>query len=101
MEKLETRQGPLMMVVGGALLAPLIAWLGGGGSSRAALLVALCGVVAGLGLTMLVWPAAKAEGESARIWDKASWPQRILWIVGGVAGLVGALALLVLFDPKS
>ncbi|MCA9523662.1 MAG: hypothetical protein KC609_21950 [Myxococcales bacterium] len=103
MQRMRPRMTALMMMIGGAAVTTLMAWLLSGATSirgKALLIVGGGGIVAGIGLTMLIWPPKQTEpADGASAWDNAPWPQRILWIVGGVAGLIaGAVAMTVMSD---
>jgi len=104
--KMHPRLMALVYLMSGGLVVTLIAALGGmdstgRGSNKIIFLFGMAGIAAGVGLTQLVWPSkVPAEGDERSGWKRASWPQKILWILGGCVGVVGAAVTQVMMSGK-
>ena len=94
--KLNPRLVALLMVLAGAAAAVAVILLGGTTtgtrlSTRGVFLMGLGGILAGVGLTQLAWPPRAAEPADRRSsWARAPLLQKVVWIVGGVVGVVAA-----------
>lgn len=83
-----------VFVAGAATLALLFALGGVDMNSRAGMkamgLFGIGGIAAGVGLAQMAWPPPPKKGDGRGFFARASWPQRILWIAGGLVGMLGA-----------
>lgn len=104
--QLNPRSWALLMLLGGSAVVFVVVSLGGmtmGGRAggKAILAVGLAGVVAGVGLTQLVWPPRRAAaGDDRSAWKRAPILQKLLWIAGGLAGVVAAAVTQVVISGK-
>ncbi len=104
--RMHPRLMALLYVVGGGLIVSLIAALGGmntsgRGSNKIIFLFGMAGIAAGVGLTQLIWPPKVPENDDDRSgWQRAAWPQKILWILGGCVGVVAAAVTQVVLTGK-
>jgi len=83
-----------MFVAGAAALGVLVA-IGGVNmntrtGTKAIFLFGLAGIAAGVGLTQVLWPPPPDNGDGRGAFARASWPQKILWVLGGLAGMLAA-----------
>ncbi len=90
----------LLMVAFGAVAVGFALWIASTGSSgrgagKAIIVVGLGGAAVGAGLIQLIWPppAARGERDERGFLARASWPQKILYSVGGLAGIIAAAIL--------
>lgn len=100
--KLPPRVTALLTLLGGAALLVLANAIGAmerGG--KAMLLVGFAAIAVGLGLSQLVWPSRQApEGDDRSGWQRAPWPQKVVWILGGCVGVLAAAITMVMLGGK-
>lgn len=97
----------LAMMAVGAIVVALVLWIGGAnaggrGANKAIIAIGLGGAAVGAGLLELIWPPPPAAAERDERWffARASWPQKILYSVGGMAGIVAAAILQTMASGK-
>ncbi len=84
------------MIIGGAACAALVVALDAWDSDAQAgpkmiFLLGIGGIGVGVGLVQLAWPPRPAEpGDDRNAFERAPWPQKLLWVFGGFVGVVAA-----------
>ena len=78
----------------GALILLIIVAKGGvtmpksGTGKTGAIILGLGGICLGVGLSQLVWPPRRDADDGRTAFGRAPWPQKLLWIFGGMVGVV-------------
>jgi hypothetical protein len=87
----------LGMMTLGAAAAGLVVLLGGMdvGGNKAIMAVGLASVAFGVGLVELLWPPPPPtdERDDRNFFQRASWPQKICYGLGGLVGITAAAVL--------
>jgi len=82
------------MIIGGAAAAALVVALDAWDTDdqagpKAIFLLGIGGIGVGVGLVQLAWPPRPAApGDARNAFERAPWPQKVLWVIGGFAGIV-------------
>lgn len=96
----------LAMIVLGAAAVGLLCTLapepGSRSGNKAIMILGIGGIAFGVGLVQLLWPPPPPtdERDERNFISRASWPQKILYVFGGIVGVVAAAVALTVTSGK-